>query len=56
MLHSHRLVQALAIRQCLLELSPATITHVVGTDNTLLANTASQAIPQIDNNHEFYAL
>jgi hypothetical protein len=46
----------LAIRQRLLKLSPATITHVAGTENTL-ANIASLAISQIgDDNHLFDTL
>ena len=49
---AHRLVRGLAIRQRMLESSPVNITHVAGKENTL-ADIASRAIPQIDDDHAF---
>jgi hypothetical protein len=49
---SHRLVRGLALRQRMLHSAPVSITHVAGLDNNL-ADIASRAITQLDDNHAF---
>ena len=46
------LVQGLALRQQMLHSAPVSITHVAGADNNL-ADIASQAITQFDDDHAF---
>jgi hypothetical protein len=49
---AHRLVRGLALCQQMLHSAPVNITHVAGLDNNL-ADIASQAITQLDDDHAF---
>jgi hypothetical protein len=49
---AHRLVRGLVLRQQMLHSAPVSITNVAGSDNNL-ADIASQAITQNDDNHAF---
>jgi hypothetical protein len=49
---AHRLVRGLALRQRMLHSATVSITHVAGSDNNL-ADVASQAITQLDDDHAF---
>jgi hypothetical protein len=49
---AHRLVRRLEFCQQMLHSAPVSITHVAGLDNNL-ADIASQAITQLDDNHAF---
>jgi hypothetical protein len=49
---AHHLIRGLALRQRMLHPAPVNITHVAGSDSNL-ADIASRAITQLDDNHAF---